>query len=177
MFPTGSADQRLMTQLLNYASVDEGCGHALDFQLVGSGDTSAFYWFARDADTASQFTVFAKSGNGGLFSYWMGDPSKIEGAPIVYLGSEGAAKVIASTFADFLSILAVDYHDLEFTLSSDAWSATSDSTVDMNRFREWLEMECQITPAFNPEQVVTDAQGQHPPIESFVEKWADRWFD
>ena len=171
MLPEGSRDRRLISQLAEYANRDAGCGHE-DFRLVSDDDNLSLAWFDGDAEFAEQFVVFGATASDGLFARWLHAGSTTATAPIVFLGSEGVAKVIANDFGAFLSLLAVPYDDLEFTFSDDAWSLRSKSTDQLKRFRDWLANECGIHPTDDVAGLISTAQSHHPSLNNFIEQWA-----
>jgi hypothetical protein len=71
-------------------------------------------WTGNPTAGAAPFRVFGQDGSGGLAAFWIRVPdAPIETQPIVFLGSEGELKVIASNLGDYLWLLANGVGPLE----------------------------------------------------------------
>ncbi len=63
-----------------------------------------------DAETAEQFVVFGATASDGLFARWLHDGSTASTTPIVFLGSEGAART-QPRFDNVSVMNIIDQHD------------------------------------------------------------------
>ena len=170
----GSAEYKLAMHLHQYAQNDPGCGRH-DLRWLADDDDTVNHWFDGDTDTAEQFYTIAATNSSGLFAVWMLDGVARNKAPFVFLGAEGDAHVIAANFAEFVSLLAVPYDDLEFAFSNQVF-LPDEPDASFLRFQEWLRETCGIAPAEDSAALVEAAQSQHPSLQTFVEEWADTWF-
>ncbi|MFG3506984.1 hypothetical protein ACGF5F_15880 [Streptomyces sp. NPDC047821] len=60
--------------------------------------------------------MFGRDGSGGHAAFWLTNPGRvIDDQPVVFLGSEGDAAVVARDLPDFLWLLAGGYGPLEAT--------------------------------------------------------------
>jgi len=60
-------------------------------------------WTGNASLLADRLRVFGEAGTGGKVAFWRQDPARpLEREPIVFLGSEGSAVVVARDLADFL---------------------------------------------------------------------------
>jgi hypothetical protein len=157
---------RLPARLERLKKVSTAWGpFAGDFQFEREGAAKALAWCNGKRRLASAFRVFGGEGDGGLYALWLEAGSKAAVAPVVYLGSEGEARVLASTVSEFLSLLALDLRELG--LFEDLGTEGPSRTRGHRSFVSWLKTE-GLEPASNPERVVAAARLAHPGLASFV---------
>jgi hypothetical protein len=99
---------------------DYADGDGMDFdpyrEFMSAAETTEWIraWTANRDLTGDEFRVFGQDGTGGLAAFWLVRPGKaILDQPIVFLGSEGDAGVVALNFADYLWLLAAGVGPLE----------------------------------------------------------------
>lgn len=78
-------------------------------EFLDAGETTTWLraWTGNDSADGSSLRIFGHDGTGGYAGFWLinSDKSILE-QPIVFLGSEGEAGVIASSFDSYLWLLA-----------------------------------------------------------------------
>lgn len=92
---------------------DYNDGEGIDFEpyeeFLDPEETTLWWraWTGNPDADGTQFRVFGQDGTGGLAAFWMVRPGvAIEEQPVVFLGSEGAAGVVAPDLAGYLWLLA-----------------------------------------------------------------------
>ena len=171
----GSAEYKLAMHLHDYSeSQDPGLGHD-DLRILDDEDDVINYWFDGDEETAENFYTFAATSQSGLFAVWLLDGVPRPKMPIVFLGSEGDAHVIASSLADFVALLSLSVDELEWAFSQLDLDEDTAASKKLLQFRAFLETECKIKRPSDPPAQVKAAQAEHPSLKEFVEKWADEW--
>jgi len=114
---------------LNALDFDYADGEGIDFepyQEFQSADDNASWfrsWTGNPELTGGEYRVFGQDGTGGYAAFWMvRDGAAVLDQPIVFFGSEGELGVVASSFTDYLWLLAAGVGPLE-AQSYDASSA------------------------------------------------------
>ncbi|MFC8918052.1 SMI1/KNR4 family protein [Streptomyces sp. NPDC057116] len=73
-------------------------------------------WTGNRGLSGDGFRMFGRDGSGGHAAFWLTNPGRvIDDQPVVFLGSEGDAAVVARDLPDFLWLLAGGYGPLEAT--------------------------------------------------------------
>jgi hypothetical protein len=121
--PTTTESERAFPPLLavlHELPWDYAGGDGMDFdpysEFMSAAETTEWIqaWTANRDLTGDEFRVFGQDGGGGLAAFWLARPGKtILDQPIVFLGSEGDAGVVARNFADYLWLLATGVGPLE----------------------------------------------------------------
>ena len=65
------------------------------------------YWIEGGEDLYAHFALFLHLADGTALGYWLREPDTVEGAPIVLLGSEGDAQVVADGLEGLLARVAL----------------------------------------------------------------------
>lgn len=169
-----SAEYKLAKRVHEATGKNQDCGNGL--RWLPDEDDTIEHWFDGDFDTATEFYAIAATPSSGLFAVWILDGVKRKDMPFVFLGGEGDAHVIADNFAEFLSLIAVPYDDIEFAFSNLILEPDDAPEERFLRFQKQLAEQCDIQPASSPKTIVENAQSKHPSLSQFVEEWADRWF-
>ena len=91
-------------------------GEGVDFEpyaeFLTAEDTTHWFrlWTGNPELTGDAFRVFGQDGSGGYAAFWLIRPdSPLADQPVVVLGSEGEAAVVARGLADFLWLLAAGF--------------------------------------------------------------------
>jgi hypothetical protein len=136
------------------------------FELANFGREGLIAWFD-DEIAASQFIQFGHNADGSLYCFWLYNRSSIDSAPIVFLGSEGQDNaVLANNLEEFFALLAEGYEELGFS-----YGRLEKLETETNRkFREWLKKEFTITPPVDAEELIANAQANHPNLEKWIEQ-------
>jgi hypothetical protein len=131
-------DRRLPPALAEVAEVgfDYDDGDGVDFEPYGAFDSAEDtthwlrLWTGNPEADGSAYRVFGKHGTGGLAAVWCARPGRpLTEQPVVFLGSEGEAGVIAGNLSDFLWVLADGYGPREALLPEEAWTARPDTAL------------------------------------------------
>lgn len=71
-------------------------------------------WTGNKELTGEEYRVFGQDGTGGYAAFWMVHPGKpVLEQPVVFFGSEGELGVVASSFGDYLWLLAAGIGPME----------------------------------------------------------------
>ncbi|MFJ8040593.1 SMI1/KNR4 family protein [Kitasatospora sp. NPDC096147] len=91
----------------------EGGESGVDFEALGgflpAAETAQWFreWCGNEEQNGSEFLVFGADGSGGCAAVWLTRPGRpLADQPVVFLGSEGEAAVVARDLGDFLWLLA-----------------------------------------------------------------------
>ena len=100
-------------QQLNALEYDYADGEGIDFEpyeeFQSAEENTSWIraWTGNEALTGAEYRVFGQDGTGGLAAIWMVRKEKpLLDQPIVFFGSEGELGVVASSFEDYLWLLA-----------------------------------------------------------------------
>ncbi|MGC5038664.1 SMI1/KNR4 family protein [Streptomyces sp. DT190] len=108
-------DRRFPPALADLADVDidHADGRGIDFEPCSAFDSAEETtdwlrsWTGNGEVDGSRYRVFGQDGTGGLAALWCVRPGRpLTEQPVVFLGSEGAAGVVARDLSDFLWLLA-----------------------------------------------------------------------
>ena len=105
-FSKGVRIPKLLLELLEFQNANDGF-YSGGFELDDGGKKTANAWFRGDAATASCFALFAHEADDSWFGFWLYDGRTLANAPIVCLGGEGGAALLANSVEELLSLLAV----------------------------------------------------------------------
>lgn len=101
---------------LNAITLDYDGGEGVDFEpydrFMPSEENAAWIraWTGNRELTGSEYRVFGQDGSGGYAALWLvREGESLLDQPIVFFGSEGELGVIASSFYDYLWLLAGGY--------------------------------------------------------------------
>lgn len=158
--------------------------------VSGHGLDTLHAWMGRDEedDLAKQFLVFAMAdGTGSMYALWMyptmgkfKEITDVENAPVVYLGSEGLATVVADNLKELVALQAAELNgddiccwngEVEpFTPSRelDGEEETDDERRIRLSFSEWVHKEQGIKPIDDVWKVVKEAARKHPDVEKVL---------
>lgn len=141
------------------------CANLTDGQFSGRFQLAAELadeWLG-EAGNPAEFAIFGRDPDGSMYAYWLYDDRTPETAPIVYLqAGHGGSIVIASSFEEFLSLLALDIADLGVYYDEGERSRTP--STGHTRFVKWLAKTYAIKPAVQAERVVKRAGAGHPKL-------------
>lgn len=151
----------LMSEL-HKLEFDYADGEGIDFEpysaFMSADKTSNWFraWTGNDEVDGSEFRVFGQDGTGGYAAFWLTDPSRdVLEQPIVFLGSEGEAELIAANFYEYLWLLAAGFGLREAVAYPGLEREPSGSFVG------FAKKHSAIGP-LRPEQVLATAKSRHP---------------
>lgn len=162
-------DRRLPPALAEVAeaSFDYDAGDGVDFEPYDAfdspEDTTRWLrlWTGNPDVDGSAYRVFGKDGAGGLAAVWCARPGRgLAEQPVVFLGSEGEAGVVAGNLSDFLWVLADGYGPREALLPEEGWTARPDPALAV------LAARHATTPRRPATEIVACAEAELP---SFAE--------
>lgn len=108
------------------------------FELRADDGDTMFYWFGF-RDVENQLGQFGAGPDGSLYCVWNDGSGKY---PIVHMGSEGQEnKVLASSFVDFLQLLAIGYGEIGF---EDMANPPEESELNPV-FQAWVKETFQVS--------------------------------
>jgi hypothetical protein len=88
-------------------------GDGIDFepfeQFMSAKDNADWIraWTGNDEMTGAEYRIFGQDGSGGYCGFWLvRERQPILAQPIVFMGSEGEMGVVATSFADYVWLLA-----------------------------------------------------------------------
>jgi hypothetical protein len=130
--------RRLPPALAEVARVefDYDHGNGVDFEpydaFDSAEDTTDWLrsWTGNPDVDGSTHRVFGKHGTGGLAAVWCARPGRpLHEQPVVFLGSEGEAGVVAGDLSDFLWVLADGYGPREALWHEEEWKARPNAAL------------------------------------------------
>ena len=122
------SDDKFPPLLAELNKLEYDYAEGIDFEpyseFLDNEQSNAWFkaWTGNDSADGSSFRIFGQDGTGGYAGFWITDTDRsLLDQSVVFLGSEGEAGVIASSFDDYLWLLAhgvgpyeaVAYPDLE----------------------------------------------------------------
>ncbi|MFI8165689.1 SMI1/KNR4 family protein [Streptomyces sp. NPDC085931] len=122
MNETTDSDRRFPPALADLAGtdIDHADGTGIDFEpydaFAPAEETTDWLrsWTGDEGLDGAAYRVFGQDGTGGLAALWCVRPGRpLEEQPVVFLGSEGAAGVVAGGLSDFLWLLAAGVGPME----------------------------------------------------------------
>ena len=149
-------------------------GGGVDFrpfdEFVCPAETQAWIqnWTGNQALTGEQFLFFGRDSTGGYSGIWQA----IAGAdvldqPIIFLGSDGDAAVIAKNFSDYLWLLAYCHTGCEVC------TFVQDDMAPDPVFLTFAEKHAS-TERRLPSAIVAEANALHPDFEGYIERLCGR---
>jgi hypothetical protein len=160
LFPQGKRPPAALERLLLY-QLRHGEGFSEDFAVDPAASVAA--WFGHDPTAAQRLAPFATKSDGSVFAFWLAGAAPVERAPVVLLDAEGRNNtVLANTFEDFLSLLALG--------SSLPAAAPSDpeAAPDVDSFRLWLRNQLSVTAARSPLAIMERARAANPGLTAWL---------
>lgn len=88
---------------------EEGIDFEPYSEFLDAGETDAWFraWTGNESADGSSFRIFGQDGTGGYAGFWIANSDRsLLDQPVVFLGSEGEAGVVASNFDGYLWLLA-----------------------------------------------------------------------
>ncbi|MCI0703468.1 MAG: hypothetical protein L0241_20505 [Planctomycetia bacterium] len=168
-FPKGVTLPAELRALCDFADEQDGEVSGL-FEFQTEGQTFALAWFNREPEPAKQFAVFGYGPDGSLYALWLHDGLKSDKAPVVMLDSECQdSKVIARDFREFLRLLAIGYDE-----PGRYPTLEPENPKSAAKLRKWLKAEYGLVPPKTGDEIVTEAQGQHPDLMAWIREWQKR---
>lgn len=112
---------------------------------------------------AQQLGVFGTQPDGAAIAVWRAPQG---GMPVVYLGSEGGGRVLASDALQFLRLLGIGYG--EFALSGDMDDPPEEGSEVARELLEWLARQGLAVPSTG-EDIVSEAEQRWPDFDGWIE--------
>ncbi|WP_104042003.1 SMI1/KNR4 family protein [Vibrio hyugaensis] len=138
------------------------------FGLRPDDGDSMFYWFGF-RDVESKLVQFGAGPDGSLYCIWDNDAG---GYPIVHMGSEGGElKILASSFVDFLRLLAIGYDEIGFNDLSEP-PVEDCSNVE---FQTWVEGEFGVDIPSIGSAITEPAEAANPDFAKWVKDALDKY--
>lgn len=123
-------------------------------------------WTGNDELDGSEFFVFGKDRTGGYAAFWNVRPgAPLIEQPVVFLGSEGKAGVVARNFAEYLWLLAGGLGPSEQIEQPDPAPAAESVLAELRRFAEAHAGVARMTPC----EVARAAQREFPEFDKYIE--------
>jgi len=134
--------------------VNEGRAGEVDFEMYASFNEQykPSDW-TRDPKTDEELFTFGMDGSGGQVAIWRTDPtSSFDALPIVFMGSEGEIKPMATTLPKFLYLLASGLGPIEAFFDGEA-----NPNDDM---LEWVRSEYPGAKFAEPSEILEEAASE-----------------
>ena len=111
------------------------CGFGVDVQ-----DATAFRsWTDNEALVDQLFCIGQANRSGSMYAFWRADPAQpMHVQPIVALGDEGGAWVVAKTLDEFLRVLSFDAEP-EFTADGLAFTRDDEASENKRKYATFLK--------------------------------------
>ena len=123
-------------------------------------------WTGNPALDGAEFLVFGHDGTGGHAAFWRVRPtSSLVEQPVVFLGSEGDAGVVARNLAEYVWLLAGGVGPCEAVEQPHRPPASKRIRADFRRFAEEHAKDSQRTPA----EVLRAAAQEFPEFNARIE--------
>jgi len=153
-------------------------GYPIEFEFEQADEASTRQalgnWFGSDrwAADGTEFLQFGLDGTGGMYLLW-GYPDLEGEPPVVILGSEGGAGLIATSLAELTELMTcgeslVTYGDQIEWITLDE----SEDTVDWPALRRAVSLP-EATPATDPNAATQAARASHPDFPAWVHAMVD----
>ncbi len=105
--------------------------------------------YSLDEEYFQKLVIFARAdGTGSHYALWLDQTeTSFENAPVIFLGSEGDIRIIASNIRELLVLLSFGPETLDGHFYKDL--DEYDDPVHANAFRTWMKQELNIHPIQN----------------------------
>jgi hypothetical protein len=167
----GECPRNVMT---TYEFADkEGPAIARSFYFEVYGSLKVEDWFGKDRVRAKRFLCFGVDLPFSLYGFWLYGDRTLANAPIAFLDHDRKhSRVLANTFEEFLSLLAVGYPEPGRV---DKWSKAEadEQDDDLDKFRAFVKKELGIEPARDPKALVEKAAAAHPDLNAWLQGKAE----
>lgn len=108
-FPSNIEFPNILSQLCSWDEEENGDRTISgSFELYVYGRNSFSRWVDRE-DAQNHFGIFGLSPDGGMYCVWLQDNGN---QPIVYIGNDQFAMVVAKNIEEFLKLLAIGYDEI-----------------------------------------------------------------
>ena len=121
-------------------------------------------WFGPGTQAWNALAGFGAGPDGSILAFWLYEGGDISRAPVVHLGSEGSAFVLADGLDEFLRLFGVGYSELGF----DDLSLSPEEPESAERLRHWLQDRFGIVAPSTGADIVARAQACHPGFAVWV---------
>jgi|GEM_PF-2782610 len=112
-------------------------------------------------DDLRRLALFAQDGDGSKYALWFHADQPSEGAPVVYINSEGEDSLLTDTLADFLTLLRLDRDDVGMfaTVPRDPDSEHAEAH---EAYLEWADEHGVPAAPTDVEALLRSARAKHP---------------
>jgi len=135
--------------------VNDGRAGEIDFEMYQSFNEQykPSDW-TRDPKTDEELFTFGMDGSGGQVAIWRTDLEKsFDALPVVFMGSEGEVKPLATTLPKFLYLLASGLGPIEASFGGEA--------NPNEEMMEWVQAEYPSTKSFgDPKELLEEAASE-----------------
>jgi hypothetical protein len=133
------------------------------FELRADDGDTMFYWFGF-RDVEARLGQFGAGPDGSLYCVWDAGNDRY---PIVHMGSEGQEnKVLASSFIDFLRLLAIGYGEIGF----EDMSMPPHEDESNSKFRAWVENRFKVSIPSSGIEITKSAQANEPDFQQWIDQ-------
>lgn len=143
--------------------VNGGDAGEIDFEMYQSFNEQykPSDW-TRDPKSDDEFLSFGMDGTGGQVAIWKNAKAELDALPIVFLGSEGEASMLAKDLPSFLSMLAAGVGPYEAATEIYEGEPSED-------LLEWVKETYPKHKASTPEKTVAAAKKAFPKFEEHLQ--------
>src|SRR5687767_10869327 len=108
-----------------------------------------------------EFLTFGMDGTGGQVAIWRAKNAEFDELPVVFLGSEGEAKVLATDLPSFLSMVANGVGPMEAAFGTTEGEANDDMVA-------WVKKTYPKHKALAPAAILAAAEKAYPKFEEHL---------
>jgi len=131
------------------------------FELRADDGDTMFYWFGF-RNVEKQLGQFGAGPDGSLYCVW--DDEK-GGYPIIHMGSEGQEnKILASSFVDFLRLLAIGYGEIGF----EDMASSPEENESNPTFQAWVKETFHVSIPNCGVEITNQAQEAKPDFQEWI---------
>jgi hypothetical protein len=111
-----------------------------------------------------EFFCIGHDGNYSIYALWRYKDIPLDAAPIVYFNSEAeGSTVLANNLSEFLRLLAYGAEPIFGVYPEKIGEGRVHATRNQE-FKGWIHEKCHLQVSRNPNEIVHDAQQQHPAL-------------
>jgi hypothetical protein len=160
-FPRSIPVPSELTALCDWVN-DNGYPISGYFELCDHDDTTIRLWFGTEK-AVGDLAQFGHGPDGSLYCFWNEGDGK---TPIVHMGSEGQNNIVlASSFVDFLRLLAIGYDEIGF---DDLDAPAAGERMNPN-FQSWVSKTFRVSIPDTGVKITRPAQTSHSDFQEWIE--------
>lgn len=179
-FKSNFGKHKIPDELLKLCEFQEATGFeelSNGFSLSEADETGLSAWCESKAFLDCVIEFAQANGSGSIYALWLAEPKgELSKQPVIVLGDEGGAHVVAENLKDFLRLLTldmepmVDWDEVSFYRDGDDYEPSE----DREEYIEWLEHTFSLKPVKSADEILKSVRKKY---DKKFRQWASKFIE